>query len=218
MRVFVLLLLVANALYFAWSNGHLRSAGFAPQSQSEPERMAQQVKPESVRLLTAAELKRVEDQVRADQAPRECLQAGPLNEAQSAALRPVLQSSLPEGSWTLANVAIPARWMVYMGKFANAQAMAKKRAELSALNVKAEPVGLAVLEPGLSLGLYSSKERAAEALAQLGAKGVRTARVVQERAESSAFQLKLPAVTETLKPKLADVKVALGATPLKTCD
>ncbi|MBX9819002.1 MAG: SPOR domain-containing protein, partial [Burkholderiaceae bacterium] len=76
LRLFVLVLLLANGLFFAWSHGLLRAYGFAPASVSEPQRMAQQIKPESITLLSASEIKRVEAQVQADLAPKECLQAG----------------------------------------------------------------------------------------------------------------------------------------------
>ena len=35
-------LLLANAGYFAWSQGYLRQFGLAPEEQSEPQRMNQQ--------------------------------------------------------------------------------------------------------------------------------------------------------------------------------
>ena len=54
------LLLLANAGYFAWSQGYLREAGFAPTEQHEPERLQAQIQPEAIRLLNAP---------RADRAP-----------------------------------------------------------------------------------------------------------------------------------------------------
>lgn len=218
MRVLVLLLIVVNAAYFAWSQGYLKSAGLAPAVQSEPERVAQQIKPESVRLLPQAELKRIEEQSKAEQAARECLQAGPLTAEQSATLRPLLEKGFPEGSWVVREVLIPARWMVYIGKLPNDAAVVKKRAELTALNVRSEPVNLAALQPGLSLGVFETKDRANEELARLSPRGVHSARVLMERAESVGYQLKLPSVPDALKPHLADLKPVLGTVALKICE
>src|SRR5690606_38626436 len=53
LRWMVGLLLVANAVYFAWTQGHLTALGFAPHEQSEPERLKAQIKPEALRLLNA---------------------------------------------------------------------------------------------------------------------------------------------------------------------
>ena len=60
MRLLVLFLILANGLYFAWSDGWLRAYGFAPAPQSEPQRMAQQIRPEALRVLTPSEFRRVE--------------------------------------------------------------------------------------------------------------------------------------------------------------
>jgi len=90
LRLFVLLLLLANCLYFAWGQGFLLALGFGPAQQSEPQRMAQQIEPDAVRLLSPKEFKRIEEQVQADQSPTECLQAGPFNEVESTRLRQAL--------------------------------------------------------------------------------------------------------------------------------
>ena len=73
LRSFVLVLILANGLYLAWSQGWLRAHGFAPAQQSEPQRMAQQIRPEAVHVLTPAEHKKVLAQVQADLEPKQCL-------------------------------------------------------------------------------------------------------------------------------------------------
>ena len=40
LRWAVILLVLANAGYFAWSQGHLRALGWGPVEQREPERLA----------------------------------------------------------------------------------------------------------------------------------------------------------------------------------
>jgi hypothetical protein len=51
LRLAVIVLLLANAGYFAWSQGHLRPWGWAPQEQAEPQRMNQQIRPETLQIL-----------------------------------------------------------------------------------------------------------------------------------------------------------------------
>ena len=48
LRAIVVLLLLANLLYFAWTRGALAMFGTVPArlSQSEPERLAQQIRPQ----------------------------------------------------------------------------------------------------------------------------------------------------------------------------
>lgn len=217
LRLFVLALLLANGIYFAWGNGLLLGYGLGPTQQNEPHRTAEQIAPDSIRLLSAKEFKQIEEQVKADQAPRECLQAGPFDAVQSAVLRQALGDFLPADAWRLDETPIAPRWIVYLGKYANPQAAAKKRAELVALTVPVERLDNPALEPGLSLGGFDTQAEANTALARLSARGLRTAKVVQERAEGVAFTLTLPAVSAALKPQLAEVRAALGSQSLQPC-
>ena len=174
LRLLVLILILANGVYFAWSAGLLQAAGFAPAQQQEPQRLAQQVRPEALRVLTPQELKRVEAQVQADLAPRECLQAGPFDDAQAGVLRHALESAIPPGSWQLDTVAVPARWIVYMGKFASAEGVAKKREELAAMRLVPQSLINPALEIGLSLGAFDNQAAANAELARLNLRGIRT--------------------------------------------
>jgi hypothetical protein len=217
LRLFVLALLLLNGIYFTWSQGLLRPYGFAPEQQGEPLRVTQQIMPEGVKLLSKQEIGRVEAQVLADLAPKECLLAGPLDDAQVAALRRQLDASLPAGSWQFQTVQVPQRWIVYMGKYPNEDALAKKRAELGGLKLQLEPLQNPELEIGLSLGGFLTQAEAVAELARLNQRGIRTARVVQELTGGNASQLKLPAVTEAQKSRLGDLKPALGNRTFKTC-
>lgn len=51
LRWAIVLLVLANAGYFAWTQGYLDGLGMAPVDQREPERMGQQVNPDVLRLL-----------------------------------------------------------------------------------------------------------------------------------------------------------------------
>lgn len=217
LRLLVLTLILANGLYFAWSEGMLLAYGFGPTQQQEPQRLTQQIKPDALRILTPAEFKRVEAQVQADLVPSECLMAGPFDDTQAAALRRSLEATLAPGSWQLDSVVVPARWIVYMGKFANADGLAKKRGELTAMNLVPQGLNNPDLEIGLSLGGFDTQAAAAAELAKLGLRGIRTAKVVQERQEGKQSQLKLPAVTQEMKARLNDIKPALGARTLRAC-
>lgn len=53
LKLLILLLLLANGTYFAWTHGALAKLGLAPTHQAEPERLQQQVQPERL-LLTPA--------------------------------------------------------------------------------------------------------------------------------------------------------------------
>jgi hypothetical protein len=218
MRLIVLLLLLANGLYFAWSQGLMRAYGFAPVQQSEPHRLANQIHPSTLRLLSAQEAQTLDAQLRAAKLPKTCLQAGPFDMTQATVLRTVLEANFPVGSWQLDAQTSPERWIIYMGKFPTQEALAKKKQELLAIRITTLPLQNASLELGLSLGHFDSQASATAALLELNKRGLRTGRVVMESAQTQVHQLKFGGLTEALKPRLLEVKTALAGKPLLPCE
>ncbi len=225
LRFVVIALLLANAGYYAWSHGRLKDWGLAPEEQSEPQRLQQQIRPETLQILRVnvskssapvsapAPSAAAASDVSAE--PTECLQAGVFDERQAEALR-TAAAGLPQGSWLLEPTPVPGRWMVYMGRFEDLETLDKKRAELRARKVDHDRAG-GTLEYGLSLGRFATKEAAERELTNLGNKGVRTARVVQERPDAPGFTLRLPAVTEALRPQLDALRSAMAGKTLRSC-
>ena len=216
LRLLVLLLLLANAAFFAWSHGLLLAWGVGPTQQSEPQRLQQQLRPEAVRVLSASELKEAETLAAQGPRPPECLQTAALDPAQVGPLRAQLDT-WPSGSWTLEPVTEPARWIVYMGKYPDVEQVARKRAELRQLGISFESPANPQLEPGLSLGSFPTEAAATAQRDVLADKGVRTARVVQERPEQKGQRLHLPAVDDSLRPRLDQLKTVLASKPLRPC-
>jgi len=216
LRLLVLTLLLANAAFFAWSHGLLLAWGVGPTQQSEPQRLQQQLRPDAVRVLSPRELQEAEMLAAQGPRPPECLQTAALDPAQISPLRAVLDT-WPPGTWTLEPVTEPARWIVYMGKYTDVEEVARKRAELRKLAVSFEAPANPELEPGLSLGSYPSEAAATAQLAVLADKGVRTARVVQERPEQKGQRLYLAAVDDGLRPRLDALKTALAGKTLRPC-
>jgi hypothetical protein len=228
LRLLVLLLALANVAYFAWTRGTLAPLGMAPSVQTEPQRMATQIRPEAIRLLTADEALQIENSgsaarpgngasAAADAAAPECLQAGLFNEQQTTALRVSLEKALPAGSWQFESSAEPARWIVYMGKYANEDALAKKRSELRQLGVAFRSVNNEALAPGLALASFAQQADADKELARIAGKGVRTARVVQERAEARGQIVKFAAVDSELRTQLDGLKAQFEGKALRAC-
>jgi len=215
--IVVLVLLLCNGAYFAWSQGLMQGLGFGPTVQTEPQRLAQQIKPEAIQVLSEQDIKREDAAARLAAKPAVCLQSGLLDEAQSTVLSRVVASVLPEGAWTLDAVVEPARWIVFMGKYASEEAMTKKRSELASLNLKFEPLNNPSLGLGLSLGGFETQAAANSALEGFSRRGVRTARVVQERAQAQGKVLKIPAVDDALRTRLEDLKPALAGKTLSLC-
>lgn len=216
LRLIVLLLLLANGGYYAWSQGLLLPWGAGPTQQAEPQRLAQQLRPEMLRVLPADEARRLEASLAQAPRPPECLATGPLDEPVVGALRPLLES-WPAGSWSFEAVMEPPRWIVYMGPYAGVEQVARKRGELRQLGISFEALANPQLEPGLSLGGFATEAAAVRHIEALADRGVRTARVVQERPEQRGQRLLLPAVDDALRPRLDELKPALETRPLRPC-
>jgi hypothetical protein len=212
LRAVVLLLVLANGVYYAWTHGLLLAWGWAPAQQEEPYRLTQQIRPEAVRVLPRDEGRQVD----AAPKPPECVQAGPFDDKAAEPVRQAL-AGWPSGSWTLEPVTEQGRWIVYMGKYTDADHVARKKGELRQIGVAFEPLSNAQLEPGLSLGGFATQAEANAQLERLATRGVRTAKVVQERPDVRGQRLVVPVVDNALRARLDDLKPVLAASPLRPC-
>jgi hypothetical protein len=231
LRMLVLALLLANAAYFAWAQGLLAAYGFVPDRQSEPERLAQQIRPEAMQLLPAGPAKASAElaaipvatpapPAAAAEAPAtgpQCLQVGVFTEKQATLLRQRLRGSLPAGSWSFESSSDSVRWIIYMGKYVNKEAMNRKRLKLEQLGLSFEPPLSPLLHPGLSLGSFASKADADNALAQIASRGLRSAKVVPEQPELPTQRLRLPAVDAPLRAKLDALSPQFEGKALQPC-
>lgn len=247
LRIVFLLLVLGNAGYYLWSHGYLAAMGLVPETQSEPQRLQEQIKPDALVLQPPAaapapsvepartessEAPAVDDdtpaprpdaatdtkpearpEAKADDArpardsktaakePETCYQASGIEEAQADSIRRALAGK-PRSDWELVANHQGGRWMVYMGKFPDAEFMDRKRGELRLMNIDFDRAG-GSFEPGLSLGRFSTEEAAQRQLAAFARQGVRTARVVQERPDVTTYALRLPKATPTLRNEVA---------------
>jgi SPOR domain len=237
LRLFFLLLVLANTLFFAWSQGMLATLGFAPAQQREPQRLNNQIRPELVRVLPVQAVQGTQGtQVGAGTAAvaaaaggatptavatapatvGKCFEAGPFDAEQAARLRRALES-WPLQAWRFEDLSEPGRWLVYMGKYANREAAARKVAELRQLSISPDTLDNESLQPGISLGTFDDAAKARERLAEVTRQGVRTARVVQEKAPVEGQRLKLPQVDDTLRERIEALRPALAGKSLEPC-
>jgi len=209
LRLAVLFLLLLNVLYFSWAHGWLQVYGWGPLDPREPQRLARQVHPEAIRIVDASQA-----------SPAVCLQSASLTASQADQVRALLQTALARDEWTLQPLASSSRWLIYVGPFANAGELSKKRAQLQALKLRLYPLDDPALELGLSLGSFASQTLAQAELEALTARGLRTARVLERAGASGAagFVLRLTQVSPQGEPKLRLLDGVLGVDGLRPCD
>ncbi len=216
LRRAALLLLVANLAYFAWAEGWLDGLlGVRSQVEREPERLARQVRPESVIVLSpsaadaAAAAASAAAAAAADPSapdPAACLEAGPFATGASVSAVAALQTAqppLPPGSWNDVKIDRPGSWIVYLGKYPNREALARKEEELRRARVAFEEVrSPPELEFGFSLGRFDQRALADNALEQLVSRGIRTARVVELVAPATLHMLRVEKADKALAAQL----------------
>ena len=236
LRLFVFALLAANGLFYAWSHGHLSAWGLTKPSQSESYRIKEQIEPERIVIRPTNNAATVQTPAAPavmavlssgpatpapTPAPTSCLMAGVFNDKQSNALKQALDTKLPDLRWRFDTISLPARWIVYMGKYANNDQRDLKKKQLDQIKVHFEVLTEANLEPGLSLGSHTSQAAANQALQQLIKQGVRTARVLQETPEQKGQSLMIPAINDLNRAKLtalyASLATQLANKPLSAC-
>lgn len=212
-----MVLLLANGLYAVWGSGWLLPWGWGPKQQTEPERMVQQIKPETVRLLPNKELAAQQNLATEEANATHCWMAGPFSGDELAALRGALSVALPAKLWKLDVRNEPVRWAVYMGKYDSDEQQNRKQAELKKMDISASVASDADWQPGLYLGVYVSEGDATKALQKLTAKGVRSAKVVQLSEGGESARLVLSAVTNEQKAKVDAQAQVLAGKALERC-
>lgn len=207
LRLLVLLLLAANLAFFAWTQGWIGTDAAPMAAGPRPEIQRERV----LVLPRHPEATPAPDQTMAPtgQQAAICIEAGPFNDEEFAAVERAVRQVQPAMAWTTLTRTSPAQWAVYMGPFGNEALLERKQDELRRMadvrfEVLRSPSNLA---PGISLGRFEQEGAAQAALTRFRDRGVRTARVVQLR---TAIERRLMRVTEAD----AAIQVALSGLAL----
>lgn len=222
LRWFVLALLLANAMFWAWGRGWLAPLGLTPTTERDPARLQQQVRPDSVRVVapTAAAAAVVATSP-VVAAPVYCLESGPIAATEIDAAEQALAVLLPERGWIRASRDVSAQYAVVIGPLAGRAALQARSAELTKLRIDHEEVSLpGERDDGLSLvlGRYDTSAAAQSALEGYAQRGVRSARALRLREAVTEVRLRFENVAADKAESLRALKApALGATGLVTC-
>ena len=124
LRWFVLALLLANVMFWAWGHGWLAPLGLTPTTERDPARLQQQVRPDSVRVVapTAAAAAVVATSP-VVAAPVYCLESGPIAATEIDAAEQALAVLLPERGWIRASRDVSAQYVVVIGPLAGRAAL-----------------------------------------------------------------------------------------------
>jgi hypothetical protein len=234
----LLVLLLANAGYWAWSQGWLRPTLPPPRAaESEPQRLALQQRAQWVSVVPGAAGSAAVSAARA--AARVCLEAGPFGgegadeaAASAAALAWAGPAALAPGGaapgsngaagsgWTLVNRPLPPAWWLSAGRYPEPAGRPRREAELRELKLGFEwvpvpaaaasaPRGWADIAPALVVSRHASAAAAEAALAALPLPARRTLRIVAAPAGPARWWIQVREADSDLQARLA----ALPAPP-----
>ncbi len=178
LRWVIVLLVLANAGYFAWTQGYLDTLGMKPAEQREPQRLTQQVRPEALRLLNGPKADAVPQ---VPPAPKAAPPATPVTRAPDPTPEPVPAPTAPapEPPPVVAPAAPPAadsgpRACWQAGGFTEAQAELL-RAELALLGLASSASFTEVRSGGrwiVYMGRYDNQQQLNRKKDELRALGV----------------------------------------------
>lgn len=145
----VMALLAANVAFFAWTQGWLDGVvGVRALGDREPGRLAQQVRPDSVVILTPTAVAAAASAASAAGSAASsaassatpaasgavvgsaCLEAGPFSSLELTSAEAALSNLMSASAWTRVAVDVPGSWVLYMGPYPLSELRSKKKAEL----------------------------------------------------------------------------------------
>jgi hypothetical protein len=241
LRALVVILLLANLVMLAWERGLLDGlTGPRGDRDREPERLQRQVHPERLRILpaqaastalaagaAASAASAAEAAASANDAPASsaaavasaaaaattyCLEAGPFVAAEAtAAERTLRDAKLPPEAWSAQTSQRKGSFVIYMGRYADRDALQRKLDELRRMKIDAEEMRNAPeLAPGLSLGRFDDAKAAETELARLAQRGLKTAKVITITPALPQVVLRAPAADAALRARLVALKMPSG--------
>jgi hypothetical protein len=206
-RVLLIVLLAANALFFIWSRGWLDGVtGVPADAGREPQRVTAQQHPERITPLAASAVSAL--------AQKSCLELGPLDgDAALAAANAVLRTAVPGLDPQTRSLDQAGVWVVATIKLADPEFRARKEATYKQLRIPFQPLeGLPAEQPAFVLSRHASQAEANDEVASLDKRGLKGLRVLALQAPKSQHTLVVPQADGLMSAKLKALKdAALGA-------
>jgi hypothetical protein len=209
MKIFCLLLLLANACFFGYTQLD-RWAGSHPDQQFEP------VNADKVRQLTSQQVAAL-GPAKVAQLNTSCVEWGPFNELdKSKALKAIEPLQLGKTvSAIKTDVTLP--YWVHIPAKPNKSAMDKAITEIRAMKLtEVEPINSGEDQFAISFGHYRDEASARTRLADVERKGVRTARLLLKPYNANLNMVLIREPMQGSMAKLEELKKSFLGSELKT--
>ena len=222
MKLAFLALVLANVLVYAWQHGLL---GFTPESGREPQRTAQQIAPESLHVLTAAEIAKLRSvaQPSKDSAvtlSQSCIEFGDFSGEVLAQVQPRIDALGLKDRLATVQVEAPGWYLVYMPPMktrAEADARARDLRQQSGVKDLFVIGEASPMRNGIALGSFRDRELASGFLAELESRGVKGARLADKPSTVGATRFRVRDVDPTLAQQLTRLQEDFPQQKLAPC-
>ncbi len=214
-RTVFILLILANLLFFAWGQGYFGTR----RDGREPQRLAEQLSPEKLRVAATQQATTVAAPVAAPSPPG-CRQVGGLNAAEMARLQAQAGAQAPDLQLRVAAAETqPGGYWVLIPSLADRLAAEKKMTELKRLGLADYSL---LTAPGpdqfaISLGLFKSQQAAEEHLQALIKRGVRSAQVQAREQQAAGAHLTVRGPSDALARELAQLLTPFPTASVTDC-
>ena len=235
MKLVFLLLLLLNVALFAWQQG---AFGHFAEGGREPERIARQLQPDRIRVLTEKDVQELRE--RASQArvvsaaaalppastpatpdlslPQACVEFGDFLSTEVARVEAALLQLGLGSRQTARPVEVPGWYMVYLPPFKTRPEAERAAADLSKRGVKELLVlGEGPLKLGISLGSFRDPELARAHAAAVEKLGVQNVRVSDKPSPVTATRYQLRELDAAAAQRLASIRKEFPAQSVRPC-
>ncbi len=212
MRAVVLLLVLANLMLFAWRHGYL---GEWTPAGREPARLAQQIEPQAIRVLSEAELRQLRKPTSASgdrAASAACMELGDFAPDVAARVRAQLDAAALGDRLAVVEVGPTIWYMVYLPplkSLADARRLAEdlRKKGLRDLAIIQDSSSL---QNGISLGQFRDLALAQRQQADVEQRGFGNVRIAARPAGAVNLRYRVSGVDATIRDRLTQLQSEFG--------
>lgn len=246
LRALVIVLMLVNLAFYGWTQGWLTGVlGLSPDGDREPQRLAAQIEPGALRVLSSGATDRVTApapvpataQIPAPEASEPpapapasaaeapttptlaCLEAGPFSPAEWRVAENALRNTLGEGPWQLTTREKPGNWMVYVGPYKSRTVMDKRADQLRKMEIAFEEARDLPEEylPGFLFGRYGAEADARALQTRLATQKVKYVRVVPLVKPTALHTVRIQKADADIQERVNALKPRLSGHAFEPC-
>ena len=222
MKLAFLLLVLVNVLLFAWQHGVFGRYG---DGGREPERVARQVEPERIRVLTEKDVQTLRERAKQTSGvldlnvAQACVEFGDFSAGEAARAEKALASLSPAVKVSTGPVEAPGWYMVYLPPFKTLAEAESRADELRKLGIKDMLVmnENSPMKFAISLGSFRDPNAAKAHVSALERTGIKGVRIADRPSTATLTRFQLRDLDAAAAQQLATLRGEFPAQSVRGC-